>query len=77
MENIDDRRPPFDRLKDIMSDGEISKKAYDNLDELLGIKEDKIQKTTLFSSIKRILLKIDNFLFKKPSRKWNTHYQKR
>lgn len=69
--------PPYQRLKTILKDGEVelTEKASDNLDELLGIKKEK--KTGFLDRLKSFFNKIDSFIFRKPSRTNNNIPHKR
>lgn len=66
---------PFDRLKSILNDGDISDKAYENIDKLFKKEDEK--KESLWVKIKSFFLTIDKKIFTKPSKKWNTYYHKR
>lgn len=75
--NQDQKLPPFQRLKNILTEGEeplLTDKASKNLDELLGI---KTSEPTFWDKVKDFFLKIDSKIFSKTSRKWNTYYHKR
>lgn len=67
--------PPYQRLKSIFNEGEITDKASDNLDELLGLKKEK--KNTFFTKIGEFFNKIDSYIFRKPSKTNNNIPHKR
>ena len=75
MDNL--KLPPYQRLKATLKDGEIelSSKASDALDELLGIKEKK--QVSIFDKIKKFFEKIDSMIFSKKSRMNNNTPQHR
>lgn len=75
MENL--KLPPYQRLKNILKDGEVelTEKASDNLDELLGLKKEK--KSGFLDKIKLFFNKIDSMIFSKPSRTNNNIPHKR
>lgn len=78
-ETTPQKLPPYQRLKNILTDGDepyLTNKASRNLDALLGIETKKLE-PTIFDKIKSFFLKIDEKIFSKPSRKWNTFYHKR
>lgn len=71
---------PYDRLQSIFSEansGKLTQNASDKLDFLLN----KEKKPSFFSqvldSIKSFFNKIDNLIFAKKSRQWNTTYSRR
>jgi hypothetical protein len=66
---------PYDRLKSILNEGELTEKGSDNLDEILGLKQEK--KATFWNKIVYLFNKIDSWIFRKPSKMWNTTYYKR
>jgi hypothetical protein len=75
--NEDQKLPPYQRLKSILTEGDephLTDKASKNLDDLLGIKPSE---PTFWDKVKSFFLKIDEKIFSKPSRKWNTYYHKR
>ena len=65
----DIKLPPYQRLKSILTEGELTEKASDNLDEILGIKK---KEPNFVDKIIGFFKKIDSFIFKKPSRMYNT-----
>jgi hypothetical protein len=66
----------YRRLKSILTDGdELSDQGSKNLNEILGIKEEK--KSTLFDKILVLLGKIDSFIFKKSNKMWSNNPHKR
>lgn len=73
--NKDLKLPPYQRLKSIFNEGELTNKASDNLDELLGLKKEK--KNNFFTKIADFFKKIDSFIFRKPSRTNNNIPHKR
>jgi hypothetical protein len=64
--NKDLKLPPYQRLKSIFNEGELTDKASDNLDELLGLKKEK--KNNFFTKIIDFFKKIDSYIFRKPSK---------
>ena len=75
--NKNQKLPPYQRLKNILTEGEephLTSKASKNLDDLLGIKPTD---PTFWDKVKFLFKKIDEKIFSKPSRKWNTYYHKR
>jgi hypothetical protein len=74
--NEEQKLPPYQRLKTILTEGDsqLTKKVVKNLDEILGIKP---KEPTFWDKVKDFFLKIDQKIFSKPSRKWNTNYHKR
>lgn len=64
--------PPYQRLKSILNEGELTDKAADNLDELLGEK-----KNNFLTKIGDFFKKIDSYIFRKPSRTNNNIPHKR
>ena len=76
MEN--QKLPPFDRLKVILSEDEkptLTDKASKNLNSILGIEEK--YSNTFFENISIFFKKIDSYIFKKSSRQWNTEFHRR
>jgi hypothetical protein len=73
---------PYENLKNILTEGEeiiLTDKAQKNINEILGIKEEKSKdnKDNILFKIKKFFLKIDSFFFSRKSRKWNSQYHKR
>ena len=79
---------PYEMLKNILTDGEdiiLTDRAQKNINELLDVKDKNVvekelhvyQKSNILTKIKNFFLKIDNWIFTKKSRKWNTSYNKR
>ena len=79
---------PYEMLKNILTDGEeiiLTDRAQKNINELLDVKDKNVvekelhvyQKSNILTKIKNFFLKIDNYIFIKKSRKWNTLYIKR
>lgn len=66
---------PYDRLKSILNEGELTEKGSNNLDQILGIEKQKQNK--IIEKILLLFKKIDGFIFKKPNRMYNTTYYKR
>jgi hypothetical protein len=74
---MDQKLPPYQRLKNILNEGEkpsLTIKASKNLDEILGIQP---KEKNLLDKFFDIFKKIDRKIFSEPSRKWNTNYHKR
>lgn len=69
--------PPYQRLKSIYNEGELTDRASDNLDELLGLKGDKEKKDNFFTKITDLFKKIDSYIFRKPSKTNNNTPHKR
>ncbi len=72
-----DKLTPFQNLRNIITEGEeliLTKQGEDNLKKLLGITEEKKPKKT--NPILDFFKKIDEKIFKSPSRKWNNKYHK-
>ena len=67
--------PPYQRLKSIFNEGELTDKASDNLDELLGLRKEK--KDNFFTKIASFFKKIDSYIFRKPSKTDNNTPHKR
>jgi hypothetical protein len=71
---------PYDKLQSIFSEnnsGELTQTAYDKIDYLLG-EEKQPNKVNLFlEKLKDIFNKIDNFIFRKNSRKMNNQFYSR
>ena len=70
--NENQKLPPYQRLKNILTEGEepqLTSKASKNLDDLLGIKPTE---PTFWSKVNIVLKKIDEKIFNKPTRKWKT-----
>ena len=67
--------PTYQKLKSIFNEGELTDKASDNLDELLGLKKEK--KDNFFTKIFDFFKKIDSYIFRKPSRTNNNIPHKR
>jgi len=67
--------PPYQRLKSIFNEGELTDKASDNLDELLGLRKEK--KDNFFTKIASFFKKIDSYIFRKPSKTNNNTPHKR
>jgi hypothetical protein len=74
--NEEQKLPPYQRLKTILTEGDsqLTEKASKNLDEILGIKP---KEPTFWDKVKDFFLKVDQKIFSKPYRKWNTYYHKR
>jgi hypothetical protein len=74
--NEEQKLPPYQRLKTILTEGDsqLTEKAAKNLDEILGIKP---KEPTFWDKVKDFFLKVDQKIFSKPYRKWNTYYHKR
>jgi hypothetical protein len=74
--NEEQKLPPYQRLKTILTEGDsqLTEKSSKNLEEILGIKP---KETTFWDKVKDFFLKIDQKIFSKPYRKWNTYYHKR
>ena len=75
--NENQKLPPYQRLKNLLTEGEethLTFKASKNLDDLLGIKPTE---PTFWSKVNIFFKKIDEKIFSKPYRKWNTYYHKR
>jgi len=66
---------PYDKLRSIFNEGELTQKGSANLDDILGIKEEK--KITFLDKIVSLFKKFDSWLFKKPNKMWNTTSYKR
>ena len=67
---------PYDRLQAILSEknsGKLTENAKSNLDLLLGEKKEP----TILDKIYEFFQKIDRFIFKPRSRKYNTMYSRR
>ena len=72
----DQKRLPFDRLKSILNDGDVSDKAYDNINKLFN-EENNTKTDNIWFKIKSFFSAIDGKIFTNPSRKWNSNYHKR
>jgi hypothetical protein len=67
---------PYDRLQAILSEknsGKLTPNAKSNLDLLFGEKKEP----TFWNKISDLFRKIDSFVFKPRSRKYNTMYSRR
>lgn len=76
---MNQKLPPYDRLKIIMKEGdkpELTDNANKNLNDILGIKNEK-ESFNLFNYISSFFKKIDSYIFKKSSRRYNTLFYKR
>lgn len=62
----DTKLAPYQRLKSIFNEGELTQKGSNNLDAILGIEKKKESGILLF--FKKIGIKIDSMIFKKPSK---------
>lgn len=62
----DTKLPPYQRLKSIFNEGELTEKGSDNLDKLLGIEKKRENRILFF--FKKIGMKIDSMIFKKPEK---------
>ncbi len=65
--------PPYQKLKSILNDGELTDKASDNLDEILGIKK----QPNFVDKIFEVFKKIDSFIFRKRSKWSNIPYKRK
>lgn len=65
----DIKLPPYQRLKSILTEGELTEKASDNLDEILGIKK---KEPNFVDKIIGFFKKIDSLIFRKSNRMYNT-----
>jgi len=61
--------PPYQRLRSILTEGELTDKASDNLDEILGTKK---KGPNFVDKIVGFFKKIDSFIFRKSNRMYNT-----
>lgn len=66
---------PYQRLKGILNEGDLTDRASQNLDDLLGVKKET--KETFLDKIFKFFRKIDSFIFKKGSTIMNTTPYKR
>jgi len=66
------RLAPYQMLKSIFNEGELTQKGSANLDEILGIKK-KENKPGFFQ---RIFAKIDSAIFKKPGKITNNPHKR-
>ena len=60
----DKKLPPYNRLKSILTEGDLTEKGSKNLDAILGVEKTE----TLFDKIKKFFSKIDSFIFAKGSK---------
>ena len=67
---------PYDKLRSILNEGELTQRGSDNLDEILGLKPKQSQKN-LVEIIISIFNKIDSWIFRKPSKIGNTYYKRK
>ena len=65
----DIKLPPYQRLKSILTEGELTDKASTNLDELLGVKK---KSPNFVDKIIGFFKKIDSLIFRKSNRMYNT-----
>ncbi len=68
----DTRLLPYERLKSIFNEGELTQKGSENLDEILGIRK----KESRPGFFQRIFAKIDSTIFKKPSKITNKPHRR-
>ena len=67
---------PYDKLRSIFNEGELTQRGSDNLNDILEIKEQK--KENFLNKIISLFKKFDSWIFKKSGNKmWNTTYYKR
>ena len=68
---------PYQNLRNILTEGEqiiLTNNGQKNLDQLLEIQKEKPKNK---NKILKFFIKIDNWIFSKKSRKWNTTFYKR
>lgn len=70
----DTRLLPYERLKSIFNEGELTQKGSANLDEILGIKKKEENKIMVF--FKKFFTKIDSLIFRKPGKITNTPHRR-
>jgi hypothetical protein len=71
---------PYDRLQSIFAEKEnnvLSESAKNKIDFLLGEQKNANKLDITFDKIKRFLIKIDEFIFRKKSRIMNTEFHSR
>jgi len=76
------RMSSYDRLQSIFAEkdaakGKLTKEGSEKLDFLLGEQSKPSRLSEIFQKIKSFFCKIDNLIFAKRSRQFNTSYSKR
>lgn len=78
----DSKMKPYDRLQSIFAeidsqDGKLTTEGQEKLDFLLGIQKEPTILSKGLSWIVNLFKKIDEAIFRKPSKSFNTTYHKR
>lgn len=73
---------PYDRLQSIFAEidskeGKLTTEGQEKLDFLLGVQKEPNVLSKGLSWLKELFQKLDNLIFRKPSRSFNTTYHKR
>lgn len=71
---MDNKLPPYNRLRSLMTEGELTQRGSNNLDEILGVKK---KENIFLSKIKKFFIKIDSLIFTKGSKTNNNEPHKR